>query len=430
MRLLVLDHFFGQDIESLAAALAPGDELSTLPYDLLRSEALRVFPEEVADGLEPFARPELEPQRREWARRLRTILEEQFMRAPFDAFVCPSDIFFYVRAAPEICHDLGVPFVVVQKETTISGLIMDFADTVRAYAPPIADHMTVCGERLKEFWIRAGADAAKVSVIGQPRFDYYRHPDRWPEDLGYRGSGPIALFLSYHVDHHHPSEGQGIPVWAALHQQTEDELWKLARRGWRVLVKPHPQQPWQAERRRIRREVGDLLGRSVHLVDPMADARKLIAGCDVLVGFQSTAMIEAMLARKPVVYTGWDEESQGISSQLIPFAEWDDLVHVVRDREQVVATIEAARGRAYDAAEAARADEIVERYLGRIDGDASEHTVGVLRNLVTDWEGRRTPQVERRREQLAGRRPTPHPIRGARTVVRRLRPRVGAILGR
>ena len=228
---------------------------------------------------------------------------------------------------------------------------------------------------------------SKVSVIGQPRFDYYRHPDRWPDDLGYGESGPIALFLSYHVDHHHPSEGQGIPVWATLHQQTEDELWKLARSGWRVLVKPHPQQPWQAERRRIRREVGDLLGRSVHLVDPMADARKLIAGCDVLVGFQSTAMIEAMLARKPVVYTGWDEESQGISSQLIPFAEWDDLVHVVRDRAQMVPMIEAARGRAYDAAEAARADEIVERYLGRIDGDASERTIAVLRNLVTTCAG-------------------------------------------
>ena len=44
MRLLVLDHFFSQDIESLEAALAPGDELRRLDYDILRSEALRVFP--------------------------------------------------------------------------------------------------------------------------------------------------------------------------------------------------------------------------------------------------------------------------------------------------------------------------------------------------------------------------------------------------
>src|SRR5262245_9271703 len=165
------------------------------------------------------------------------MLEAEFMRAPYDAFVTPSDIFFYIRAAPDVCHDLGVPFVAVQKETTISGLIMDFADTVKAYAPPIVDRMTVCGERLREFWIRAGADPATISVIGQPRFDFYRHPERWPVELKYGDSGPIALFLSYHVDHHHPAEGQGIPVWETLHQETEDQLWELARRGWRILVK-------------------------------------------------------------------------------------------------------------------------------------------------------------------------------------------------
>ena len=101
VRLLVLDHFFGQDIESLRDALEPGDELRTLDYEPLRREALRVFPATVAGGLEEYARPELEPQRQEFARRLRTMLEEEFVRAPFDAFISPSDIFFYVRAAPD-----------------------------------------------------------------------------------------------------------------------------------------------------------------------------------------------------------------------------------------------------------------------------------------------------------------------------------------
>jgi hypothetical protein len=430
VRLLVLDHFFSQDIESLAAALRPGDELRTLDYDILRSEALRVFPAEVADGLEAFARPEYEPQRREFASRLRAMLEAEFMRAPYDALVTPSDIFFYIRAAPDVCQDLGVPFVAVQKETTISGLIMDFADTVRAYAPPIADRMTVCGERLKEFWVRAGADPETISVIGQPRFDFYRHPERWPAQLEHGDSGPVALFFSYHIDHHHPTEGQGIPVWEKLHQETEDQLWELARRGWRVLVKPHPQQPWQAARRRIRQQVGDLLGRQVFLVDPLADARRLIVGSDVIVGFQSTALFEAMLARKPVVYTGWDEEAKSLSSQLIPFAQWPTLIHVVERSDDMVATVEAARGASYDDVRAAQADEIVERYLGRIEGDAAERTVAVLRDAVVEWERERTPDVERRRQDLAARRPPLWLGRRTRRGYRRLRRSLGAALGR
>lgn len=430
MRLLVLDHFFSQDIESLEAALGPGDSLRTLDYDILRSEALRVFPEEVADGLEPFARPEYEPHRRRFAGVLRGILEEEFMRAPYDAFVSPSDIFFYVRAAPEALHDLGVPFFVVQKETTISGLIMEFAGQVRDYAPPIADHMTVCGGRLEEFWLKAGADPSTVTVTGQPRFDFYRHPERWPADVGYGSDGPVALFFSYHIDHHHPTEGQGIPVWETLHQETEDGLWELARRGWRILVKPHPQQPWQTERRRIRRQVGDLLDKQVFLVDPLADARKLIAGSDVIVGFQSTALIEAMLARKPVVYTGWDEEAKSLSSQLIPFAEWPELIHVVEEREEMVGVVETARGSSYSEAQAAAADEIVERYLGRIEGDAAERTVAVLRSTVAEWEGRRTPEVSQRRSELAARRPPLRLARRTRQGVKRLRRGVGAALGR
>lgn len=430
MRLLVLDHFFGQDIETLRDALQPDEELRLLPYDLLRSEALRVFPEEVAAGLEAFARPELEPQRREWAGRLRDILQEEFMAWPYDAFVAPSDIFFYVRAAPEACHELGVPFLVVQKETTISGLIMDFADEVRRYAPPVADAMTVCGDRLEEFWRRAGAGGLPITVTGQPRFDFYRHPERWPSELGYGSGGPTALFFSYHIDHHHPTEGQGIPVWATLHEQTEQELWGLASAGWRILVKPHPQQPWQAERRRIRAAVGDLLDDRVFLVDPGADARKLIVGADVVIGFQSTALIEAMMARRPIVYTGWDPEAKELADDLIPFARWPDVVHVVEDRREFAATVAAAQGWEPPQAAQAHADALVEHYLGRVTGHAAEDTLAVVRAEVERHRAARTPATERLRAELATRTPPLRPIRRARHAWRRVRPRLGAALGR
>ena len=301
----------------------------------------------------------------------------------------------------------------VQKETTISGLVMDFADTVRAYAPPIADHMTVCGERLKEFWVRAGADPGAISVIGQPRFDFYRHPERWPRELGYGESGPIALFLSYHVDHHHPSEGQGDPG-----------LGDAARADRGGALEARPQRLAGA---RQAAPAAALAGRApadpppgrrpartaaCFLVDPLADARKLIAGCDVLVGFQSTAMIEAMLARKPVVYTGWDEEAKSLSAQLIPFAAWDDLIHVVPEREQLAVTVEAARGATLrrGPGRSCRGRSCA-GYLGRDRRRRLRAHRGGGARGVEEWERRRSPQVERRREALAARRPARHALR-------------------
>jgi hypothetical protein len=403
IRLLVLDHYFEHDIDAIRAEGGSELELRTIPFDLLRSEALRVFPEEVATGLEAYARPELEPQRLEWSRRLAALLEEQFSRGEFDAFVSPSDVFFYVRAAPEACHRLGVPFFVAQKETTISPETMEsHAERVRRYAPPIADRMTVCSELHRQFWLRSGADPGAVEVTGQPRFDFYAGLGPERTDAGYGRGGPVALFFSYQVDAYHPSEGEGTPVWAELHHQTEEGLFALAERGWRVFIKPHPQQPWSAERRRIARAAGRALNDRVFLVDPGEDARRLVAGADVVVGFQTTALLESMAAGRPVVYTGWDPEAARLRAELIPFGEWSEAITVVESAGELPSAVERAR-ESGTGTEAAR--QIAEQYLGPADGGASRRTIEAIRECAGRFQAARTPEVANRRETLAARRP-------------------------
>ena len=68
----------------------------------------------------------------------------------------------------------GMPVVVVQKETTMSQATMEtFSTEVGAAAPFISDFMTVCSERQREFWIRAGPTCDRIEMTGQPRFDVY-----------------------------------------------------------------------------------------------------------------------------------------------------------------------------------------------------------------------------------------------------------------
>jgi hypothetical protein len=111
---------------------------------------------------------------------------------------------------------------------------------VRRYAPPIADHMTMCSNRHRTYSIRSGAAPESIDVTGQPRFDVYAHPDRWPQQFPFGDGGPALVFLSYMAGLYHV-EGEE-PRWAQMHRETEEGLWELARRGWRVVVKPHPQQ--------------------------------------------------------------------------------------------------------------------------------------------------------------------------------------------
>ena len=430
VRFLLLDHHFAQDIEALRRAAPDGLELDVISYDLLRSEALRILPEEVASGLEAFVQPQLEDARRRYAAVLREILEDRFSSRPFDAVVMPSDTFFYVRAAPEAAHALGVPFLVAQKETTISEHTMrEHAEQIRRFSPPLADRMTVCSERHKHFWERAGGDGERIVVTGQPRFDFYIDRSGWPTDVPFGDGGPSVLFLSYAADAYHPGEGEGKGAWSALHVETEQGLHELARRGWRVLIKPHPQQSIESVRE-WRERAGELWGSRIFLVDPSTDVRPLIVGADVTTGFQSTALLEAMLAGRPVLYTGWDESARVLGDDLIPFHDWDQEITVVRAAEELPDAVIAARGEQCSAGVLERRREIAERYLGPLDGLASARTVAVLRREADLWAERRGAPEQALREQLDRRRTPLRVGRRTRVWSRTARRRVGAMLGR
>jgi hypothetical protein len=405
-------------------------ELDVMPFDLLRSEALRVLPVEVGTGLEAFADPGLEDARRRYAAILREMLEDRFGTAPFDAIVLPSDTFFYVRAAPAVAHALGVPFLVAQKETTISAHAMrEHALELRRFAPPLADRMAVCSERHKRFWERAGADGERIEVTGQPRFDFYSEPGRWPRDVPFGENGNTVLFLSYATDAYFPGESSDGGGWSALRLQTERGLLELARQGWRVLVKPHPQQPPDSLHE-LRRRAGELWDRRVFLVDAQADVRRLIVAADVTAGFQSTALFEAMLAGRPVVYTGWDEAASAFGDELIPFPRWDRVIEVVRDAKRFPDAVIAARGQRCDADSLCRRREIAERYLGPLDGMATARTLAVLRGEAELWAARRGARERALRARLERRRAPLRLARRGRAWSRTSRRRVGAMLGR
>jgi hypothetical protein len=430
VRFLVLEHHFAQDIDELRRAAGDRLELDVMPFELLRSEALRVLPAEVATGLEAFSRDDLERPRERYAAILREILEDRFARAPFDAILAPSDTFFYVRSVPTVAHALGVPFVVAQKETTISEHTMrEHAGELRRLAPPIADRMTVCSERHKRFWVRAGGAAERIVVTGQPRFDFYHDQSRWPTEVKFGEDGHTVLFLSYAVDAYHPGAGSGTGAWSALRSQTEHGLYELARRGWRVLVKPHPQQPVESLRQ-WRRRVGALWGRRVFLVDARADVRELVVAADVTVGFQSTALLEAMLAGRPVLYTGWDDAATALGDELIPFQRWEPEITVLRRAAELPDAVVAARGSRCAPEVMRRRRELAERYLGPLDGLAAERTVAVLRREAELWAAGRGAGERALRERLARRRVPLRIARRGRVWSRASRRRVGAMLGR
>jgi hypothetical protein len=393
VRVLALDHYFDQDLRALEAH--PNVDVRRFPYQRLRAPALRMLGPRVARGLHAYNDPALGAARRRYAVWLEGEVRRLYLERAFDVIVLPSDTLFYVRALPAAAHRLGLPVVVVQKETTVSEATMEtFSAELGTEAPFISDFMTVCSQRQREFWIRTGANGDRIDVTGQPRFDVYASST--PQSASARRR---VLFLSYALDAYVPGAGRGngLRTWEPLRDATESALVECARAGTcEVIVKCHPQQDRRAVARHLTGLVGGGRTPRVTLADADADTRELINNADVVVGFQTTALFEAVAARREVVYAAWGDAYERYRSGLIPFHDAPrECVHHAESREMLVAMLTdgvmpAAAGCAswYEAA------------LGHIDGGATDRVASRLATVATEWsptEERRALEMHRRR---------------------------------
>lgn len=366
LRILAFDHFFSQDLDALQVRLGAADTLVRLPYQRLHRLARRTFPDDALTGLAAAYRGTSDAA---WVRftamaRRRTDWWIEAYRP--DVFITPSDVFFYLRPVIERLRERGVPTVVVQKETTISPLVMDVhSRDVGATVPFMSDLMTVCSERQKEFWARSGADPERIVVTGQPRFDVYAAPASGASGRSRRR--PRLLYLSYDDAAYLPSDlGETYEgSWQSLRRETEEAITAATDR-WDVVVKHHPQQPAQPE----------WLGDRVRRAPQDADTRALILDADAVVGFQTTALFEAAVGDRPILYAAWGDEYERSRSLLTAFEELGGMVTHCRSGAELRAVLESE---AIDLARPTAAGRAVAvEHLGPVDGKASERVLQVL----------------------------------------------------
>ncbi len=379
LRILALDHYFDQDLSALSAH--PSLQLRHIPYRRLRAPAVRIMGSEVAHGLHAYNLPANAGSRARYAAWLAREVRTLYLEWPFDVIVLPSDAFFYVRTLPLAAHRLGIPVVVVQKETTVSQATMEtFSAEVAREAPFVSDFMTVCSERQREFWTRAGADPDRIEVTGQPRFDIYAS-----SAPATHGSPDRVLFLTYALDAYVPGAGRGagLHTWEQLREATETVLLDKVRGGaCEVVVKCHPQQNHRAETERLSRLAGPLWEHGVSLADADADTRELIVAANTVVGFQTTALFEAVAARRTAVYAAWGEAYERLRDGLIRFdSSPADCIRHADSPEMLDAMV----GDATPSGGGQPCTAWAEEALGPIDGQATDRVAARLATVAGAW---------------------------------------------
>jgi len=385
-KLLIFNHFFEQDISAIFQLTNQYNiRTEILHYPILAKLANRYFPKSVFSSLSAYLEPQYENQRGRYREACEKLFRRLYFNFRFDAIISPSDSFFYIRDFIEIAQSLDIPFIVLQKETTIDPYTMEkYSQEIKKYLPFISDLMLVCSENHRNFWIKTGADGEKIKVIGQPRFDIYHclHNIKSLRELGLKvnNTNVNILFFSYHPKFYFPDAQDENGSWSDLLQETQRVLVKMAaKNNINVLIKPHPQQigieGYKQYLKNLRSLCGNLWQKQVFLVPPELDTRQLILNVDKIVGFQTTALFEAMITQKKVIYTFWTESALKHSQYLIPFHQYEKEIHVARSPQELELYILSDNNNYLSDSQVLGRTKAFQYYLGASDGLSSQRAI-------------------------------------------------------
>lgn len=385
--LLIINHVFDQDIEALELANKDFNFIILSGFTL-RFLGTELFPPSVESYI-AYNSAEMAPNKIRYRKIVDRFVQRLKKKYGITAVVSPSDNFFYVRELIPALHDHGIPYIVVDKEGTICpAYFTHFAEYIKKNCPLIADRILVWSERQRLFWGKTGVDSSKIQVTGQPRSDFWRQQFRWKkkEELGISGlrtDNGMALFFSYDPWAYTPDYmiEKGEMHWDVLRADTHATLFAFAKAhpDVDIVIKAHPQ---QLDLNEIRKEISGHHATNVFLATGSELSNHLIVNADIIVGFQTTALIEAMVTDTPIIYTFWGEAREKWSKDLIPFHETKGVL-TARDPGELRILLEENITHPKLTADRRNArDGFVREYLSVIDGRASERTLAEITSFL------------------------------------------------
>ncbi|NQV78545.1 MAG: hypothetical protein HQ490_09355 [Lutibacter sp.] len=338
MKILILNHHFNQDISELLYYKNSLDEIKYINPNYFANLAKSIFPSRVfGGGLSVYLDKEYDSCRNEYKNIAHKYLFELYKIYQFDIFISPSDTFFYIRDVIDACHFIHVPFIVIQKELGVSPYYFEkHADQIRNTLPVKCDWMTTCSQDSKDFWVKAGAIADNVLVVGQPRFDFYfrkQNKVQTIDSLIKKNEKINILFFSYDLDAYTEEmiDGKYSEPWKQLHDDTIDVLCEISKFDkYNIYIKPHPQYHG-TYLNELTEKIESLP--NVTILPTAIDARLLICQNDIIVGFQTTALFEAMLLGKKIIYTFWTENVNNLKDRLLKFHEFEDCLSISKSKQ-------------------------------------------------------------------------------------------------
>ncbi len=232
-------------------------------------------------------------------------LRELLVQAEAKVLLTGTDIQPETKLAVAVARDLGIPSITLQHG------ILPPSPGDALHIPAWSDHVAVWGQRSRAWFMEAGIQADRIAVTGCPRFDTYAHlrgEDKAPPDPE---DAQVTLLLN-------PSSPS---LRAAMLHEFAGAVQDTT---WRLVLRLHPAEDME-QLRGVWRAIAPQDTRARATLSQQEPLVGILQASDVVVTYDSTAGLEAMLLGKPVVVYG---------SHLFPtpsrYPTWDDAPLLTR----------------------------------------------------------------------------------------------------
>lgn len=328
--ILVLNHYYDQDINALSSS-NPGYNFVTIHSPTLFKGAKLFFREDIVGLLAPYT-SENATNISEYRQECQIIFKALKDKFGANLLVTASDNYYWVRELITVVREYGVKTIVLDKEGLISPYDFDaLVERIKLNAPFMSDYLFVWSDRQRRFWEKMGVSPELITVIGQPRSDLFYSPMDYLADCYFDKKRPIITFFTYADDAYIPIDKlvSNDFSWKKMKEQTHDFLLETAisHPEYNFIFKAHPQQLDLKELQQ-KYECSNL-----RVIGGANISNELIIRSELIIAFQTTAILEAMFLNKNVIYTGWSPLEELLKGQILPFYDAPGI-QVARTFEQ------------------------------------------------------------------------------------------------
>ncbi|MFP8487469.1 hypothetical protein ACKGJO_00070 [Gracilimonas sp. Q87] len=375
---IIINHYFDQDIKAILEANKLLAKFKLVVLDPSIFQPIRIiYPSSVRKGEIPYMHKSFDKERR-WSRKFSSYLF-RWLKFIYDIeiIISPSDIFYWYREFVLIANKEDIVTIVIDKEGIITPLYFeDHSKKIKNRYPLISNKIIVWSDRQKQFWIKAGTKEDKIQVIGQPRSDILLN--RKESHSKYEKS---ILFFTYFEDAYIPDKFKDIISWKKIREETHQAIKEIADKYTEktFIIKCHPQQQdIDVIENYFSNNKNILVEKGAKNVD------KILMKAELVIGFQTTALIEAVLLDKPVVYTCWSEDYEKFKESLLPFHEFDVFVKA-QSKNKLKSIVESFIDNDYEhVVNSDSKHKLLDYYLNNPSGDTSERIINYIADLTQE----------------------------------------------